>query len=361
MVGSVLIERMLENGDFNFFKATLFSTTEQKELISELNSFNISLECTHNIEALIDMDIIVVCQGSQFSKEVLPLLRHKNWAGYWIDSASYYRMNKDSVIVLDPVNRRVIDEALESGVKNYIGGNCTVSLLILAIHGLIKENMIDWVSTMSYQAISGAGSKALLVYLQQMRQFLSFSSDIDYSSKNILTLESKIRNFFSHQLLKNRSNEQCSFCNILPYIGNQSANFFQASEELKLYSESNKILGKAKDNKLIIDGICVRVPTLRSHSQALTIKTKKSIGMNNLIDILKNANPWVKLIENDPQNTLDSLTPFSVAGSLDIAVGRLKQTHISDKHINLFTVGDQLIWGAAEPLRRMLMICIESV
>lgn len=350
MVGSVLMNRMYENKDFDRLNAIFFSTSQQGKKVNILNKDNILLEDAYDINSLMQMDIIVTCQGSDYSANILPQLRANSWEGYWIDAASFLRMKEDTTIVLDPINAVHIDKALNDGVKNFVGGNCTVSLMMLAIQGLLQENLIEWISVMSYQAVSGAGAKAMYELVEQM----SFADQ--QQSVDSLSLERLI-----HTKLTSNNFPCTQFAapmvyNVLPFIDIPLTNG-QSKEEWKAQAEMNKILAK-NDGYIPVDGICVRVPVLRAHSQALTIHLKKSISLEDIEKKLQHANEWVSFVANDVKQTTLKLTPVSVSNTLDIAVGRLKKTNISDRHIQLFTVGDQLLWGAAEPLRRMLNICL---
>ncbi|GGG03423.1 aspartate-semialdehyde dehydrogenase [Cysteiniphilum litorale] len=352
MVGSVLLERMHQNNDFASFNPVFFSTSQKDQQVDVLGVGTQRLQDAYAMDSLMQMEIIVTCQGSDYTAEILPKLRANGWQGYWIDAASHLRMDEDSVIVLDPINRDVIDHALASGVKNFVGGNCTVSLMMLAIQGLLQEDLINWISVMSYQAVSGAGAKAMIELVKQT----SLANNVDMTDS--LKLERNIHTKVT------ASNFPCTefltpmAYNILPFIDAPLANG-QSKEEWKAQAEMNKILQRSPT--LPIDGICVRVPVLRAHSQALTIELKQMIDLKEVEQKIKSANEWVRFVDNDPQQTAKHLTPMAVSNTLDIAVGRLKKTNLSDRHIQLFTVGDQLLWGAAEPLRRMLNICLTQI
>jgi aspartate-semialdehyde dehydrogenase len=349
MVGSVLIDRMLTENDFDKNIDPTFFTTSQAGQAAPSIGINLPvLVDAHDLNALSKMDIILTCQGSDYTKKILTPLRQKGWDGYWIDAASALRMDDDSIIVLDPLNRAQIDSAIESGIKNFIGGNCTVSLMMLAISGLLNAKLVEWVSSMTYQAISGAGAKAMQELLAQMGYLTQ-----NAQSTNIIELEQQLRQKIqSEDFPKNVINNSLAL-NLLPWIDSAVENG-QTREEWKACAEMNKIL--QSKNNIPVDGICVRVSSLRSHSQALTIKLKEDIPLDEINSLLKNGNEWVKLVDNNKDATFKDLTPISTSGSLDIAVGRVKKTNISPYHINLFTVGDQLLWGAAEPLRRVLNI-----
>jgi aspartate-semialdehyde dehydrogenase len=350
MVGSVLVDRMIKSNDFEKLNATFFTTSQLGQTATIANK-DYLLKDAFNLDEIMSLDILVTCQGSEYSEQVLPKLREKGWQGFWIDAASKYRMADDSVIVLDPINMANIEKAISNGVKNFIGGNCTVSLMMLAIDGLLKADLVENISVMSYQAVSGAGARAMNELLEQSR-IMSKVEDSDS-----LALEEKLR------LQTQAKDFPCSAFaapmafNLLPFIDSLLENG-QTREEYKAQAELNKILATQK--KIPVDGICVRVPVLRAHSQALTIELKKQSSLAELEQMISSANKYVRFVANKPQDTAKYLTPLSVTGTLDVAVGRLKQTNISNRHIQLFTVGDQLLWGAAEPIRRMLNICLAS-
>ncbi|AJC48642.1 aspartate-semialdehyde dehydrogenase [Allofrancisella guangzhouensis] len=353
MVGSVLIDRIINANDFNNFEAVFFTTSQLGE-VTKINNKEYVLEDSFNLKELFKVDILVTCQGSEYSQEILPKLRAQGWQGFWIDAASKYRMADDSIIVLDPINMTNIQQAIKDGIRNFIGGNCTVSLMMLAIDGLLKDNLIESISVMSYQAVSGAGARAMVELLDQSRLM---SKNLDIEASDSLTLEKKIR------LQTQAENFPCSqfiapmAFNLIPFIDTLLENG-QSREEYKAQAELNKIL--ATRETIAVDGICVRVPVLRAHSQALTIKLKKQHSLDEVEKIIRSANDYIRFVPNNPQDTARYLTPLSVTGTLDIAVGRLKTTNISKQHIQLFTVGDQLLWGAAEPIRRMLNICLAN-
>ncbi len=349
MVGSVLIDRMLAEKDFNKnIKATFFTTSQAGQAAPNIGVDLPNLVDAYDMNALLEMDIILTCQGSDYTKQMLTPLRQKGWQGYWIDAASALRMDDNSIIVLDPLNRKQIDHALQNGIKNFIGGNCTVSLMMLAISGLLKANLVEWVSSMTYQAISGAGAKAMEELLSQMGYLTQ-----NLQSNNIIELEKQLRGKIQSDDFPNKIINNALALNLLPWIDSAVDNG-QTREEWKASAEMNKIL-QPKTN-IPVDGICVRVSSLRSHSQALTIKLKEDLPLEKINSLLKSGNEWVTLIDNNKEATFKGLTPIATSGTLNIAVGRVKKTNISPYHINLFTVGDQLLWGAAEPLRRILNI-----
>ncbi len=354
MVGSVLIERMLTEGDFNKINATFFSTSQAGEAGPEILGKTEALADALSVEALAKMDIIISCQGGDYTKEVHPKLRTLGWEGYWIDAASTLRMDKDAVIILDPVNMGVIEKAIDSGVKDFIGGNCTVSLMLMAVGALFKADLVEWMTSMTYQAASGGGARHMKELITQMGQIGIKANPL--MDGNILDLDSELSAFL-------RSNEVNSECfgvplalNLIPWIDVALENG-QTKEEWKAVAETNKILGR-ESNPIAIDGTCVRVGALRCHSQALTIKLKKDIELSEIETLLRESNPWVEFVENTPEATREKLNPRYVTGTLKTVVGRVRKMNLGPQYLNVFTSGDQLLWGAAEPLRRMLNILL---
>jgi aspartate-semialdehyde dehydrogenase len=304
------------------------------------------------------MDVIVTCQGGDYTGAVYQKLRDAGWEGYWIDAASTLRMVDHSVIVLDPVNRNVIDAALEKGVKDYIGGNCTVSLMMLALGGLLEQDLIEWVSPMTYQAASGSGAQNMRELLNQMGELnKSVKSELDDPSSAILEIDRKVTETMRSDVFPTEHFQVPLAGSLIPFIDKQLDNGM-SKEEWKAGVETNKILGRS-DNPIPIDGICVRIGAMRSHSQALTIKLKKDLPVSEIESILAKANDWVKVIPNDRDATIEELTPAKVTGTLSVPIGRIRKLTMGPEYISAFTVGDQLLWGAAEPLRRMLRILQE--
>ena len=334
MVGSTLMDRMKHERDFDFFDITLFSKSKAGSGVSYFEKDFIAVD-SDNIEAYLSLDIVITCQGSAFTEEVLPKLRSLKWDGYWIDAASSLRYEKDSVICLDPINMESIENGIKSGVKNYIGGNCTVSLLLLALKGLYENDLIEWVSSMTYQAVSGAGAKAI-------EELYSQYGDCDkIEGLNTLDKEKGISEMISEK-------DFPLAYNILPWIDSDLGGV--SREEWKAREEASKIRGQETH----IDGTCVRVSSLRCHSQALTIKLKKNIEVDEIEKLIKNSSEWIKFIPNDKENTLKYLTPHNFSNTLDIGVGRVRKMNFDPTILNFYTIGDQLLWGAAEPLRRTL-------
>ena len=351
MVGSVLMERMLQENDFSAIKSYFFSTSLGGEKAPALTGSYPEVLNSKDISQLKEMDILVSCQGGDYTKEIFPLLRSSGWNGYWIDAASSLRMDEDAIIILDPVNRDKIEQALNNGVKNFIGGNCTVSLMLIGLHGLFKEGLVDWVSSMTYQAASGAGAKNMIELLSQMK-FVG-----DYLAKNptlgALEIEKKISQSINESDFPKENFGHPLALNLLPWIDTELTSG-QSKEEWKAQVEANKIL---QSKKIIpVDGTCVRVGALRCHSQALTIKLNRSVELPTIEQLIQEANPWVRLIPNNKAESLKELTPVGVSGKLTIPVGRLRKMTLGDDFLNAFTCGDQLLWGAAEPLRCMLKL-----
>ena len=360
MVGSVLMERMRAERDFDSIDPVFFTTSNVGGPGPAVGKSVTPLKDANDIKELAKLDILVSCQGGDYTKSVYPKLRAQGWTGYWIDAASALRMEKDAVIALDPVNRPVIDRALEAGVKNFIGGNCTVSLMLMAIDGLLKENLVEWVSAMTYQAASGAGAQNMRELLQQMGEVhfaakallqdpASAILDIDREVAGILRDESFPTEHFGVPLAGS----------LLPWIDSDLGNG-QSREEWKGHAESNKILGRESD-PIAVDGLCVRVGAMRCHSQGLTIKLKRDLPVAEIEQILARGNRWVKIVPNRRDETLARLTPVAVTGTLDVPVGRIRKLRMGGELVSAFTVGDQLLWGAAEPLRRMLGILLKAL
>lgn len=360
MVGSVLMERMVSENNFNGFNATFFTTSQQGQPGPDVTKTPNLLEDATDIDKLSEMDIIVSCQGGGYTSQVYEQLR-KKWSGYWIDAASTLRMKDDSIIVLDPVNRDVIDDGLKKGVKNYIGGNCTVSLMLMALGGLFQENLIEWVSSMTYQAASGAGAKNMRELLTQMGQLEQGVHDVlEDPSSAILDIDKKVTSLLSSSDLTVDQWQVPLAASLIPWI-DVPVEGGQTREEWKGVSETNKILNRNNNQTIPIDGLCVRIGTMRCHSQAFTIKLKKNVSVREIETMLNNHNEWVKIIPNDREITTQELTPVKVSGTLSIPVGRIHKLNIGEEYLSAFTVGDQLLWGAAEPLRRILKIILETV
>ncbi len=359
MVGSVLMQRMREEKDFSFVNPVFFTTSQPGSPAPDVGQGASTLLDAHDINALSSMDVIITCQGGDFTKAVYPKLRDSGWQGYWIDAASALRMEDNAVIVLDPVNRQVIDDALANGVKDFIGGNCTVSLMLLALGGLFAEDLVEWVAPMTYQAASGSGAKHMRELISQMGEIKSVVSDLlDDPASAILEIDRKVAETMRSDGISTDQFGVPLAGSLIPYIDTQLPSG-QSREEWKAGAETNKILAKG-DQLIPIDGLCVRVGAMRCHSQALTIKLKGDLSVAEIEQKLAAANDWVKVIPDDRDASIAELSPTKVTGTLSIPVGRIRKLAMGPEYISAFTVGDQLLWGAAEPLRRMLRIVLEA-
>ncbi|MCW8847686.1 MAG: aspartate-semialdehyde dehydrogenase [Sedimenticola sp.] len=360
MVGSVLMERMQAENDFDLIDEPVFFTTSQVgQAGPDIGKPIPALKDASDIGELKAMDAIISCQGGDYTKQVYKDLRGAGWQGYWIDAASALRMEENSVIILDPVNLNVIQDALAAGVKDFIGGNCTVSLMLMALGGLFRADQVEWATAMTYQAASGAGAKNMRELLSQMgAAHASVKPLLDDPASAILDIDRQVAAAM-------RSDSFPTDCfgvplagSLIPWIDTQLPNG-QSREEWKGGVETNKILGRS-DNPVPIDGLCVRIGAMRCHSQALTIKLKKDLPMDEIEGMLASANDWVKVIPNDRDVTVKELTPTVATGTLSVPVGRLRKMAMGGEYLSAFTVGDQLLWGAAEPLRRMLRILLQA-
>lgn len=353
MVGSVLMDRMQEENDFENINPVFFTTSQAGQQAPSFGGKKAGdLKDAFDISELQKLDIIVTCQGGDYTNDVYPKLRAAGWTGYWIDAASALRMEKDAIIVLDPVNQNVISEGLKSGIKTYVGGNCTVSLMLMALGGLFERDLVEWVSVATYQAASGAGAKNMRELLVQMGQLEdSVKTDLENPASSILDIERRVTAKMRGDLPINNFGAPLAG-SLIPWIDKLWEDG-QTKEEWKGYAETNKILG-LDDTPIPVDGLCVRIGALRCHSQAFTIKMKKDLPLEEIEQILASHNEWVKVIPNDKETTLRELTPTKVTGTLSVPVGRLRKLKMGPEYLAAFTVGDQLLWGAAEPLRRIL-------
>ena len=360
MVGSVLMKRMLEENDFKDISPVFFTTSN---VGGEAPTFDGTLEPStlkdaYDLNELRQHKIIVTAQGGDYTKEIHPKLRESGWEGLWIDAASALRMNDDAIIVLDPINRDVIDRGLESGVKDFIGGNCTVSCLLMGLGGLFKQGLVEWTTSMTYQAASGGGARHMREVLGQFRDLGNeVSAELNDPAAAILEIDRKV-------LAKQRSGDldTAQFGvplsgSLIPWIDSDLGNG-QSREEWKSDAETNKILGLEGDNRVIMDGLCVRIAAMRSHSQALTMKLTEDLPVAEIERIIAEDNQWAQVVPNTKDATMEGLTPVAVSGSLNIPVGRIRKLAMGPQYISAFTVGDQLLWGAAEPVRRMLKIAV---
>ena len=368
MVGSVLMQRMQDENDFAHIEPVFFSTSNAGGEAPLINGKKVAtaetrLHDANDLKMLARCDVILSCQGSDYTKAIYPALRQQAWQGHWIDAASTLRMEKDAVIVLDPINRSVIDQALSAGGKNWIGGNCTVSLMMLAVGGLLKSGMVEWISAMTYQAASGAGAANMRELLEQMGSLhQSVASDLANPASWILDIDRKVaQTIRSEQFPKTNFRNTALAGSLIPWI-DVPVEHGQTKEEWKAGAECNKIMGKPPFRSLgsiPIDGICVRVGAMRCHSQGLTIKLKKDIPLPEIEAMLAADNQWVKVVPNEREITERELCPAAVSGTMTIPIGRLHKLAMGPDYLGAFTVGDQLLWGAAEPLRRMLRILLE--
>ena len=358
MVGSVLVQRMREERDFDLVDPIFFSTSQAGGTAPSIGKTVPAVKDAKDVTALAAMDVLISCQGGDYTADIHPRLRKAGWTGYWIDAARHLRMAEDAVIILDPVNRPVIDRALDRGLKDFIGGNCTVSLMLMAMDGLFRADLIDWMTSMTYQAASGGGAKHMRELVSQMgRAHASVadlladpaSSILDIDRELITTQRGRdfpVQNFEGFPLAGS----------LLPWI-DADLGTGQSREEWKAEAEGNKILGRTS-RPIPIDGICVRVGSMRCHSQALTVKLRRDVPLVDIEGMLADANDWVKVVPNEKKVTLRDLTPTAVTGTLTVPVGRLKKLSMGGEYLQAFTVGDQLLWGAAEPLRRMMRIIV---
>jgi len=356
MVGSVLLQRMQEENDFALGFEPVFFSTSQAGAPAPMNAG--TLKSADDIAELKKLDIIITCQGGDYTKAVHPELRKQGWAGYWIDAASTLRMEDNAVIILDPVNRNVIDKALKNGQKDFIGGNCTVSLMLMALGGLFRANLVEWLSSMTYQAASGAGAPNMRELLVQKGILHgSVAHLLKDPSSAILDIDREVTATLRSDALPKKEFGYALAGNVLPWIDREVEDG-QSREELKGFLETNKILGTS--TPIPVDGICVRVGAMRCHSQAITIKLNKDLPLAEIEALIANDNQWVKLIPNNKADSLAGLTPAAVSGTLTVPIGRVRKMKMGPQYVKAFTCGDQLLWGAAEPLRRMLRILIEK-
>ena len=356
MVGSVLMQRMQEEKDFALGFEPVFFSTSQAGQTAPMNAG--TLKNADDIAELKKLDVIITCQGGDYTKAIHPELRKQGWQGYWIDAASTLRMEKDAVIILDPVNRNVIDTALKNGQKDFIGGNCTVSLMLMGLGGLFRANLVEWLSSMTYQAASGAGAPNMRELLAQMGGLHGTVADeLKNPGSAILEIDRKVTGALRDGSLPTKEFGFPLAGSVLPWIDREVEDG-QSREEWKGYAETNKILGT--QSPIPVDGICVRVGAMRCHSQAITLKLTKDVPLAEIEQLIANDNQWVKLIPNTKAETLANLTPAAVSGTLTVPVGRVRKMRMGPQYLQAFTCGDQLLWGAAEPLRRMLRILLEK-
>ncbi len=359
MVGSVLMQRMREEQDFRHFEPVFFTTSNPGGKGPDIGKDVPPLRDAMSVDELKAMDVIVTCQGGDYTKDIYPHLRGAGWDGYWIDAASTLRMKDEAIIVLDPVNLNVIKDGLAKGVKTYVGGNCTVSLMLMAIGGLFDAGLVEWISPMTYQAASGAGARNMRELLQQMGAVhTEVKALLDDPASAILEIDRQVTGFLRSDRYPLEAWPVPLAASLIPWIDVQ-LDSGQSKEEWKAQVEANKILGRSAD-PVPIDGLCVRVGAMRCHSQALTIKLTRDVPLDEIHGLIAAHNDWVRVVPNDRDISMRELTPAAVTGTLTVPVGRMRKLNMGPEYLSAFTVGDQLLWGAAEPLRRMLRILLEG-
>ena len=359
MVGSVLVQRMREERDFDHIEPVFFSTSQTGAKGPAIGREVEPVANANDVAALAKLPVIVSCQGGDYTKEMYPKLRENGWKGYWVDAASALRMKDDAVIILDPVNLPLIKDTLAKGGKNFIGGNCTLSLMLMGMAGLFQKDLVEWVTCMTYQAASGAGASAMRELAQQMQHLGEVARPaLEDPAATALDIDRSVGHALRNGGLPKREIGYPLAASLLPWIDSDLGNG-QSREEWKGQAEANKILGRS-ERPIPVDGICVRVGAMRCHSQALTVKLKRDVPLDEVHGILAEANDWVKVIPNRKEESLAQLTPAAVTGTLYVPIGRLRKMSMGREYLAAFTVGDQLLWGAAEPLRRMLRILLEA-
>lgn len=357
MVGSVLMQRMREEKDFELVDAVFFTTSDVGGK-APAEGKGVPLKDAHDLNELKAMDTIISCQGGDYTTEIFPKLRAAGWQGYWIDAASTLRMEKDAVIILDPVNLGLIKKSLANGGKNFIGGNCTNSILLMGLGGLFHAGLVEWVSSMTYQAASGAGAQNMRELLNQMGVAYASVADLLADPKSaILDIDRRLAEKLRSSDMPTENFGVPLAGSLIPWIDKQLENG-QSKEEWKGQAEVNKILGTTQ--RIPVDGLCVRIGAMRCHSLALTLKLKKDVPLSEIEKLIKGGNPWVKFVPNQRELSVRELTPVSVTGKLDVAVGRVRKMELGPEYVSAFVCGDQLLWGAAEPLRRMLRILLDK-
>ena len=359
MVGSVLMQRMREENDFASIDPVFFTTSNVGGTGPDIGKAIPELKDAYDIEALKPMDIIITCQGGDYTSAVYPKLRAEGWKGYWIDAASTLRMEDEAIIVLDPVNRRNIDQAVRDGMKTFVGGNCTVSLMLMGLGGLFENGLVEWMSAMTYQAASGAGAQNMRELIKQMGVINgSVADQLADPASAILDIDRQVAATLRDDSFPAENFGVPLAGSLIPWIDKQLPNG-QSREEWKAQAETNKIIGRS-GRPIPVDGICVRIGAMRCHSQALTIKLNKDVPLADIEAMLDAHNPWSKVVPNEKEASVRDLTPTAVTGTLKVPVVRLRKLNMGSQYLSAFTVGDQLLCGAAEPLRRMLRILLEG-
>jgi len=357
MVGSVLMDRMVAEGDFAHIEPIFFSTSNTGGAAPAMAKAHKTLQDANDIAALAKCDIVITCQGGDYTKEVFPQLRASGWQGHWIDAASALRMESDAVIILDPVNEGLIRKSLAAGGKNWIGGNCTNSILLMGLNGLFREGLVEWVSSMTYQAASGGGANHMRELLKGMGVvYGAVADELATPASAILEIDRKVAKTIREDVPTEFFGAPLAG-GLIPWIDAQLPNG-QSKEEWKGQAEVNKILGT--EQTIPVDGLCVRIGAMRCHSLALTLKLKKDLPLEDIEAIIKSGNPWVKWVPNERAITAQELTPAAVTGGLGVGVGRVRKLNMGPEYVSAFVIGDQLLWGAAEPLRRMLRILLNA-
>ncbi len=358
MVGSVLLQRMLEEGDFAHIEPVFFSTSQAGGKPPAVGKAAPPVRDANDPKAFEGLDVVVTCQGGDWTNAMHPKLRAAGFDGYWIDAASALRMQKDAVIVLDPVNRHVIDKALSAGGKDFIGGNCTVSLMIMALAGLLADDLVEWVTCMTYQAASGAGARNMRELVAQMGEAHRVAKGLlDDPASSILDIDREVAGILRDPGFPTTEFGVPLAGSLIPWIDKDLGDGM-SKEEWKGGAELNKIYDR-EANAIPVESLCVRIGAMRCHSQALTIKLRRDLPLAEIEQRIAGANEWVKLVPNTREASIRELTPAAITGKLDVAVGRLRKLAMGPQYLSAFTVGDQLLWGAAEPLRRMLRILAE--
>ncbi len=357
MVGSVLMDRMVAEGDFDHIEPIFFSTSNTGGAAPSMAKSHQTLQDANDISALAQCDIVITCQGGEYTKEVFPKLRASGWQGHWIDAASSLRMESDAVIILDPVNDGLIRKSLAAGGKNWIGGNCTNSILLMGLNGLFRDGLVEWVSSMTYQAASGGGANHMRELLKGMGVvYGAVANELTTPASAILEIDRQVARTIREDVPTEFFGAPLAG-GLIPWIDVQLPNG-QSKEEWKGQAEVNKILGT--EQTIPVDGLCVRIGAMRCHSLALTLKLKKDLPLEAIESIIKSGNPWVKWVPNDRAITVKELTPAAITGGLEVGVGRVRKLNMGPEYVSAFVIGDQLLWGAAEPLRRMMRILLDA-
>ena len=359
MVGSVLVQRMREERDFDHIDPVFFSTSQAGAAAPEIGKRAPAVKDARDLAALSAHDVLISCQGGDYTSEIYPRLRQSGWDGYWIDAASTLRMAPDAVLILDPVNGDVIQRAVSGGVKNYIGGNCTVSLMLMATAGVFRAGLVEWVTAMTYQAASGAGAPQMRELIAQMGYLHGESADLlSNPATGILEIDRRVADGLRSAAMPTKQFGYPLAGSLLPWIADDSGTG-QSKEEWKATAEANKILG-LDPGAVPIEGLCIRVGAMRCHSQALTMKLRRDLPLEEIESLIQSAHEWVRVVPNTKEASLAQLTPAAVTGTLQVPIGRLRKLAMGGEYLTAFTVGDQLLWGAAEPLRRMLRILLKA-